>query len=65
MPIYVANPTIIGINENNASLQSIMKKYTMTIIGASRLDVNSGTTCASVVSMLSILSTMMFLNEPD
>ena len=65
MPMYVANPTTIGINENNASLQSTMKKYTMTMIGASRLEVNSGTTCARVVSMLSILSTMMFLNEPD
>ena len=33
--------------------------------GTSRLEVNSGTICASVVSMLSILSTMIFLNVPD
>ena len=33
--------------------------------GASRLDVNSGTICASVVSILSILSTRMFLNVPE
>ena len=33
--------------------------------GASRLEVNSGTICASVVSILSILSTRIFLNVPE
>ena len=33
--------------------------------GTSRFEVNSGTTCANVVSILSIRSTIIFLKDPE
>ena len=36
-----------------------------TASGTSKFDVISGSRCASVVSMLSTFSTMMFLSLPD
>ena len=45
--------------------QSSAKMTAMMPSGTSRFAVISGTTCASVVSMLSTFSTMMFLSLPE
>lgn len=45
--------------------QSSANMNATTATGTSRFDVISGTTCASVVSMLSTFSTMMFLSLPE
>ncbi len=49
----------------SAMRQSSANMNATTATGTSRFDVISGTTCASVVSMLSTFSTMMFLSLPE
>ncbi len=65
IPHVAASPSTIGIRESSAIRQSVMKRYMITTSGAARLLVNSGTMCASVVSMLSTRSTIMFLKLPE
>ena len=52
--------SIKGTYAGNIMVDNIPQKINI-IIGKSRFEVNSGTICASVVSMESTRSTMMFL----
>ena len=52
------------IREISAIRQSIVSRYINMKTGAAIFEVNSGTTCASVGSIESTRSTMMFFNEP-
>lgn len=64
MHAYIKNPTGIVMSEISPTRQSMVIMYTNNAIGASSLDDTSGTMCASVVSMLSIRSKMVFLISP-
>ena len=63
--MYAKNPIGNVIRATRAMRQSSANIYVTTARGTSRFDVISGNTCASVVSMLSTFSTMMFFNAPD
>ena len=65
IPKVEQKPSTTVTSESSAIRQSITNKYTSTATGGIRLEVNSGRICASVVSMLSIRSTIMFLSVPD